>query len=306
MSRHRNTLDTLVLASCIGLALAGVACASRAATSRTQLSSAEVSTTYAEAAAESASRGAPGRSLDFGDRAVDADPSNPWAHYDRGVALHGLGRTDAAIAAYRAAEQRFENAGQWGKSIAIYGRARALDDAGRCAEARTAYVEYADFVRSSDPNAADMAITYAKECREAQTAIGDPSTSLATSLIIGRNYPAALEAVDAAARARESSNENAASPWLEYNRAIALANLGRIDEAVQAFGRVEQQMASSSASNSRWLHSIAIYGRARALANARRCTEARKAYEEYAALVRPTEPKDADMAIAIAKNCIVR
>jgi tetratricopeptide (TPR) repeat protein len=301
MSKDRNTLDTLVLASCLGLALSGAACASGGATSRTQLSSAEVSTNYAEAAAESASSGASARSLDFAARAVAADPSNPWAHYDRGVALHDLGRTDAAIAAYRAAEQRFGNGGQWGKSIAIYGRARALDDVGRCAEARAAYSEYADFVRSFDPRAAEMATTYARQCREAQTAVGDMNSSVATSLIIGGNYAGALQAVDAATRA----NENAASPWLEYDRAIALAKLGRTDEAVQAFARVERQMAGSSASNSRWVHSIAIYGRAHALADARRCTEARKVYEEYAAFVRPTQPKDADMALAIAKNCIV-
>ncbi len=302
MSKDRNTLDMLALASCLGLALSGAACASRGATSQTQLSSAEISTGYAEAAAESASN-APARSLAFGDRAVATDPSNPWGHYSRGVALHGLGRTDAAVAAYRAAEERFGNKEPWGKSIAMYGRARAFDDVGRCSEARAAYAEYATFVRSSDPNAADMAIRYAKECREAQTAAGDTSTSVATSLIIGGHYPAALEEIDKAAR---SGTSNAASPWLEYDRAIALANLGRIDEAVEAFGRVEQMMANSPASNSRWVRSIAMYGRARTLDNARRCTAARKAYDEYAAFVRPTQPKDADMAVEIAKNCTLR
>jgi len=304
MSKDRNTLDMLVVASCLGLALSSAACASRGATSQTQLSSAEISTSYAEAAAESASHGAPGRSLDLGDRAVATDPANPWGHYSRGVALHDLGRTDAAVAAYRAAEERFGNGEPWGKSIAIYGRARAFDDVGRCTEARAAYAQYADFVRSSDPAAADMAVRYSKECREAQTAVGDTSTSVATSLVIGGHYPAALEAIDAAARS--GTNGNSASPWLEYDRAIALANLGRIDEAVEAFGRVERLMANSNASNSRWVRSIAMYGRARTLDNARRCPAARKAYDEYAAFVRPTQPKDADMAVEIAKNCTLR
>lgn len=235
---------------------------------------------------------------------MSIDPSNPWGHYSRGVALHGLRRTDAAVAAYRAAEERFGNGEPWGKSIAIYGRARAFDDVGRCTEARAAYAEYADFVRRSDPSAADMAIRYAKQCREAQTAVGDTSTSVATSLVIGGHYPAALEAIDAAARS--GTDGNATSPWLEYDRAIALANLGRIDESVEAFGRVERLMANSTASNSRWIRSIAMYGRARALDNARRCTEARKAYDEYAAFVRPVQPKDADMAVEIAKNCTLR
>lgn len=290
--------DTIkVLASCLGLALLGVACAPRAATSPARLSSAELSRGYAEAAAESATSGAYAHALDFAERAVAVEPSNPWAHYDRAVALHNLRRTDAAVAAYRDAEVRFGNAGPWGKSIAIYGRARALDDVGRCAEARAAYAEYAAFVRSSDPGGADMADAYAKECREAQTAIGDTSTSNVTSLIIDRDYAGALKAADEAARSTERS------PWLEYNRAIALSNLGRTDEAVKAFRKVEQQLTETEASNSPWGRSIAIYGRARALADANRCSEAKRAYEEFAGFVRPTNPKDADMALAIAKNC---
>jgi len=299
MSQDRNTF---VRTSCLGLALLGAACAPRPATSPAQLTSAELSTSYAEAAAESETSGASMQSLAFAERAIAADSSNPWAYYDRAVALHDLRRTDAAVEAYRAAEARFGNAGQWGKSIAIYGRARALDDVGRCAEARAAYAEFAAFVQSSDPRAADMAGTYATECREAQTAIGDTSTSKATSLIIGRDYAAALTAIDEAARSKEVANE-ASSPWLDYNRAIALSNLGRTDEAVQAFKKVEQQFAETKASNTRWGTAIAIYGRARALSNAGRCREAKTAYEEYAAYVRPNDPKDADMALAIAKNC---
>ena len=293
--------NTLVLASCLGLALLGVACASRPATSPAQLTSAELSTSYVEAAAESETSGAYMQSLAFAERAIAAQPSNPWAHYDRGVALHNLRKTDAAIEAYRAAEAHFGDAGQWGKSIAIYGRARALDDAGRCAEARAAYAEFAAFMRSSDPGAAAMADSYASQCREPQTAIGDTSTSTATSLIIGRDYAAALAAIDEAARSKEPP-----SPWLEYNRAVALSNLGRTDEAVQAFKKVEQQLAETTASNSGWGTSIAIYGRARALSNAGRCPEAKRAYEEYAAFVRASDPKDADMALAVAKNCTTR
>ena len=72
---------------------------------------------------------------------------------------------------------------------------------------------------------------------------------------------------------------------------------------MQAFKKVEQQFAETKASNTRWGTAIAIYGRARALSNAGRCREAKTAYEEYAAYVRPNDPKDADMALAIAKNC---
>jgi tetratricopeptide (TPR) repeat protein len=288
----------VVLASCLGLALLGVACAPREPTSRARLSSAELSTGYAEAAAESATSGAYSHALDFAERAVAVEPSNPWAHYDRGVALHHLHMTDAAVAAYRDAEVRFGDGGQWGKSIAIYGRARALDDVGRCAEARAAYAQYAAFVRSFDPPAAEMAEAYAKECREAETSLGDTTTSNVTSMIIGRDYKGALAAAAEAERSKEPR-----SPWLDYDRAVALARLGRTDEALLAFRKVEQQLAETPTSNSWWGRSIAIYGRARALTDAGRCREAKRAYEDYAAFVRATNPQDADMALAIAKNC---
>jgi tetratricopeptide (TPR) repeat protein len=102
--------------------------------------------------------------LRIADSALASDANNPWAHYHRGVALSELGRTDEAVSSFRAAEQTFSPADRWGKSIALYGRAHVLDQAGRCAEAKAAYEQYATYVQDSDPPAAGMARSYASAC----------------------------------------------------------------------------------------------------------------------------------------------
>jgi hypothetical protein len=87
-----------------------------------------------------------------------------WLDYNRAVAFSNLRRTDEAVAAYRAAEQEFREDQRWERSIAIYGRARALDDAARCPEAKEAYEEYASLVEATDPQGAEMAGRYARAC----------------------------------------------------------------------------------------------------------------------------------------------
>jgi hypothetical protein len=97
------------------------------------------------------------------DRAAESGPTSPWVDYYRAVALADLKRTGDAVSAFEAAERRFpDNA--WARSIAIYGRARALDDAHRCADAVTGYREYADAMRTTDPWSADLALRIGAEC----------------------------------------------------------------------------------------------------------------------------------------------
>jgi tetratricopeptide (TPR) repeat protein len=225
-------------------------------------------------------------------------PKSPWAHYDRAVALHHLGHTEAAVEEYRMAEARFGDRAQWGKSIAIYGRARALDDAGRCVEAGQAYGEFAAFVRSSDPAAAAMAKKYAEKCQPVQTPAGDTVASTVTGYIIGRDLNRALTVAEDALRSQEKPN-----PWVAYNRAVALAGLLRSDEAADAYLLAENAFAASHEPEAARGRAISIYGRARALDNGRRCKDARKEYERYAALVRPTDPAGAEIALRIARDC---
>ena len=93
-------------------------------------------------------------------------PTGAWLDYDRASALVALGRTDAAVEAFRRAALRFEEVGDdTGRAASLWGRARALDEAHRCAEARPAYGEYEGFVRLRDPRAAEMAAAHAGSCK---------------------------------------------------------------------------------------------------------------------------------------------
>jgi len=118
-------------------------------------------------------QGNPRQAVALADQAIRADGHNPWPHYNKGMALAELGETDAAIASLYAAEQRFVPADRWGKSIAIYGRAHALSQAGRCTEAVQAFAEYASFVGKDDPQAAYLARRYAMDCK-APTSLSPP------------------------------------------------------------------------------------------------------------------------------------
>jgi tetratricopeptide (TPR) repeat protein len=216
--------------------------------------------------------GAAERALTLADRAVLVSPASPRAHYERALALQALGRDDEAVQAYREAERRFGDRNAQGTARAIYGRARALTDAGRCAEARIAYQEYADFARAFDAVSADRALAYARDCREARSPAGERAASEAASALIGGDYRGALEVAGAVPASQ-------VSPWLEYDRAVALGELGRTDEAVAAFASAEARFGDDE--TSRHGRAVAIYGRARVLAKAGRCPEARRACAEY-------------------------
>jgi hypothetical protein len=95
-----------------------------------------------------------------GDEPVDA-----WLDYDRGSALVALGRTDEALDAFGRAELRFDRAADpQGVRKAMWGRARALADAGRCGDARLAYGQYQAAVRLQSPRDAELAASYAGFC----------------------------------------------------------------------------------------------------------------------------------------------
>src|SRR5579859_4353434 len=99
------------------------------------------------------------------DSALPRDPNNPWLHYNRAVALGHLQRTDEAAATFdRAAALFDEQQNAWGRSIALYGKARAYDEVNRCADASRAYDAYASVVRPTDAAAAEDAVKFAKAC----------------------------------------------------------------------------------------------------------------------------------------------
>jgi len=108
--------------------------------------------------------GDPQAALTLAERAIAADPRDPWAYYDKGSALARLGKVDDALKAFTESESHYALSDQWGRSIAIYGRAHVLGEAKRCDEARREFATYAALIRERDPKSADMANRYSAEC----------------------------------------------------------------------------------------------------------------------------------------------
>jgi tetratricopeptide (TPR) repeat protein len=173
------------------------------------------------------------------------------------------------------------------QALRVYGQARQLELEGRCDEARRAYESYAELVHASDPESAKLAISYARSCPP--RAHVDETLSAAFGAILANAPARALSLLDADPRE---------SPWRDYARGVALADLRRTNDAAEAFD-------AAARSFGRDVHgrSIAIYGKARAYHDMRRCVQATAAYEEYAALVRVARPEDAAAALRYARDC---
>jgi hypothetical protein len=129
----------------------------------------QASEALTSSAASAEISGNPQQALALSKRALDADPRDPWAHYIRASALARVGQLEEALRSFRAAEDRFATSDVWARSVAIYGAAHALDEAGRCDEARAEFQRYAEFVRERDPKSADMAMRYGANCKSPTT-----------------------------------------------------------------------------------------------------------------------------------------
>jgi tetratricopeptide (TPR) repeat protein len=103
------------------------------------------------------------RAVDLSTEAIAREPSNPWAYYARANALTQMGRTESAIEDYDSAIA-LSGKDVWGRSVAIYGRARALDAADRCTDAARSYKEYARLVAPFEPELAANARQYSGYC----------------------------------------------------------------------------------------------------------------------------------------------
>ncbi len=138
----------------------------------------------------------------------------------------------------------------------------------------------------------------AELARSVAAGSGDPILSAVTSAVIRGDDARVLALTDADATAGTPPSQR--SPWLDYERAIALARTGRIDDAVAAYENAARRFEARGQTTQR---SIAIYGEAEVLSLAHRCTEARRAFEAYASLVRPTSLHDSQMALMYANDC---
>jgi tetratricopeptide (TPR) repeat protein len=122
--------------------------------------SAELSSRAVSAAAS----GNPQYAVSLADRAIRADPKDPWAYYDKGMALARMGEVNGAVAALFAAQQHVHPSDVWGRSVVVFGRAHVLAQAGRCDEAEAAYREYMALVRGNTEDVA-RAQQYINDCR---------------------------------------------------------------------------------------------------------------------------------------------
>jgi len=170
------------------------------------------------------------------------------------------------------------------QALDIYARARGFELAGDCAQARTAYEEYAKAVRATDPESAQMALSYINLCWT--PARIDPALSAAISAILAHDAKRALALLDS-----DTSTEG----WVQYNRGVALADLRRTDEAATAFDAAKTRFHDDKD------RAIAVYGKARAYHDALRCADAWSAYREYGTLA---QPADAELAITYARDCV--
>ena len=93
---------------------------------------------------------------------------------------------------------------------------------------------------------------------------------------------------------------SAAEAWLTYDRGEALVGLGRTDEALEAYRSAEQRFDRTG--NRAGAHK-AMWGEARAFSEAGQCEDAGKAYDRYAAAVRPESPRDAELAASYKAFC---
>jgi len=177
------------------------------------------------------------------------------------------------------------------ESLALYGRARNLDLAGRCPEAQEAYRDYASLVRPYDEGSADMAIAYARLCWS--HAKIDPRIDQAADALSAHDYAKVLAITGGAAEGLDAA-------WLDLDRASAFVALRRTDDAVAAYRRAAVRFAQAADPPGRFQ---ALWGEAHALDEAGRCSEATRAYEQYARFVRPSDPSAADRALAYAGAC---
>jgi hypothetical protein len=217
-----------------------------------------------------------------------------WRHYDAAQRLSDRGRTAEAVVEYGRAETAFGDRYLVERSMAMYGGGRALDLAGRCAEAYGAYHRYADFVSITDPRSAKAALAVAGNCQ--QVPADDAALTGVTVALRESDYERALSLAE-----RIEPTSRLADAWRNYDRGEALLGLLRTDEALVAFETAGQRFDEAGES-ARGLP-LVQWSEARAFSEAGRCDEARRAYAAFARLVRASDPKSADLAIDAAKNC---
>jgi len=102
------------------------------------------------------------RALLLANEGLRENPRDPWLVFNRGIALLNLDRLDEGIAALDEAERGLATPQE--KAGVVFRRARANDQAGRCARAVRDYERYVSLIRDIDEAGAALALRYARSC----------------------------------------------------------------------------------------------------------------------------------------------
>jgi tetratricopeptide (TPR) repeat protein len=127
----------------------------------------------------------------------------------------------------------------------------------------------------------------------ARPAVRVSSTSAAAEALTRGDTLEALTRADEAVRADPKSG------WAHYNRAAALAALGRIDEAVAAYDEAAGKFSAGEVRG----RSLALWGKAHVLYRVGRCNEASQAFGAYTKVIGSSDPQSTALASERASSC---
>jgi tetratricopeptide (TPR) repeat protein len=273
----------------VALVLAG-GCAASAPLQRSTPDAARAASASATALAHGDDLGA----LSLAERGLARHPNDPWLLYDKGAAQAGLGRVDDALATLDRAERHFATPHE--RSLAVYRRAIALEQAGRCADASRELGRYAALVQKRQPWLAAEALAHRTRCT--------PPAMQAEVAALSTDATRALAAGDHAAALAKANAGLALAPddaWLIYDQGSALAGLGRTDEALAALRRAEQRFGEHDPRG----RALAIYRGAMALDAAGRCDDEARELQRYALLARPADREFVAHAVRHVRVCTI-
>jgi predicted O-linked N-acetylglucosamine transferase (SPINDLY family) len=204
-------------------------------------------------------RGEAGRALDLIGKALRARPDDPLLNNNLGNARRRLGHRGAALASYRralAASPALPDA--WGNLGALLTEMNAAGEAlaahGRAVRLAPdeAELHFAEGLarRSAGAQSLRRALALDPGLARAWVAVEQPRRALALSPDLPEALVASGAAVLAAGRPREASallERGRAHPLAAFHRGNALFQLGRLDEAADAFAQVASQLPEAAA-----------------------------------------------------------
>ena len=128
---------------------------------------------------------------------------------------------------------------------------------------------------------------------QAPSQLAPEFTNQATKALVEGKFEEALVKADAALKADPHA------PWAHYARAEALVSLKRHDEAVPSYEAAESKLPEPDIRG----RALAVWGRASSLRQDGRCEDAKKAFADYGAMMKPIDAQAAEQAQPFVGAC---